>query len=146
MGTVQLVFAEDPCGGSRGSDHCACLTGSDRKSRDFFPYFFPVPFPPFHFPYYFRVFFPSFFLSSSTKCLLWVFSTTSASYNHRKLPPFLFSYIRCSLLRPRPITIGNYHLLFSYIIVYMLCNTPRVSASYNLLRTSPYHYMPILFS
>jgi hypothetical protein len=47
---------------------------------------------------------------------LGVFSTTSASYDHRKLPPLLFSYIRCSLRRPRPITIGNYPpFLFSYI-------------------------------
>jgi hypothetical protein len=41
---------------------------------------------------------------------LGVFSTTSASYNHRKLPSLLFSYIRCSLRRLRPITIGNYPL------------------------------------
>ena len=34
------------------------------------------------------VFTPRFFLSRSTKCWLEVFSTTSASYNHRKLPPF----------------------------------------------------------
>ena len=72
--------------------------------------------------------------------LVGVFSTTSASYYHRKLLPLLFSYthvlgvlydvrvlqpqettppllfsdIRCSL-RPRPITIGSDPLLFSYI-------------------------------
>jgi hypothetical protein len=39
-----------------------------------------------------------------------VFSTMSASYSHRKLPPLLFSYIRCSLRRLRPISIGNYPL------------------------------------
>ena len=48
---------------------------------------------------FFLTFFPYFFLSR-TKCWLGV---------------FLFSYIRCSLRRPRPITIGNYPLLFSYI-------------------------------
>ena len=64
---------------------------------------------------YFPVlFFPYFFLSSSTKMLVGVFSTTSASYNHRKLPPpLLFSYIRCSRRRPRPMNIGN-SPLFSY--------------------------------
>jgi hypothetical protein len=37
-------------------------------------------------PGFFRVF----FLSSRTKCWLGVFSTTSTSYNHKKLPPFYF--------------------------------------------------------
>jgi hypothetical protein len=56
------------------------------------------------------------FFSSSTKCWLGAFCTTSASYNHTKLPPLLFSYIRCSLRRPRPITIGKCSpILFSYI-------------------------------
>ena len=55
-----------------GSDHCACLTGSDQKSRDFSPYFFPRPFfsrtffsvlfPPIFFSYFFsRIFFPVLF-------------------------------------------------------------------------------------
>jgi hypothetical protein len=71
-------------GGSRESDHCACLTGSDRKwrqsrdrkwhhrkSRDFspsffpriFPYFFPVLFSPYFFPPYISPYFiyPYFF-------------------------------------------------------------------------------------
>ena len=34
--------------------------------------------------------FSYFFLSSSTKCWLAVFSTTSASYDNRKVPPFYF--------------------------------------------------------
>jgi hypothetical protein len=58
----------------------------------------------------------------------------------------IISLFNRSLRRPRPITIGSFPLLFSYIIVYMLCSTPRVTASYNLLRTSPYHYIPLLFS
>jgi hypothetical protein len=97
----------------------------------FFPYFF-VLFSPyclsptfslsffsryFYFPFFFsllfsRIFFPSSFLSSSTKCWLGVFSTMSAY--HKTLPPLLFSYIRCSLRRPRPITIENdpyFHIL-----------------------------------
>jgi hypothetical protein len=46
---------------------------------------------------------PRFFLSSSTTCWIGVFSTTSASYDHRK-PPFLFShsgyiYIYCVVLQ-----------------------------------------------
>jgi hypothetical protein len=45
-----------------------------------------------------------------------VFSMTSASYNHRKLPPLLFSYIRCSLQRLRPISIGNYHPFYFHIV------------------------------
>ena len=46
-------------GGSRGSDHCACLTGSDvtgshvTVSRIFPPYFFSRIFP----PYFFKLFF-----------------------------------------------------------------------------------------
>ena len=59
MGTVQAIFVEDPCGRSRVSDHCACLTGNDDTGshvtfpltfspyfspRTFFPYFFPVLF------------------------------------------------------------------------------------------------------
>jgi hypothetical protein len=66
----------------------------------------------FYFPVIFsRNFLPYFLLSSSTKMLVGVFSTTSASYNHRKLPPpLLFSYIRCSLRRPRPMYIGNFPL------------------------------------
>ena len=49
-----------------------------------------------------------------------VFSTTSASYDHRIRPPPLFSYIRCSLRRPRPIAIGNYPLfIFIYYSVYV---------------------------
>ena len=159
MGTAQLLFVEDPCGGSRGSDHCTCLTGSDVTGSHvtFFPYFpvlvfpyfpprtsfpysffftylFPRIFPPtffsrtiffpyFFFPYFFlpyyffpvfffpyiflsyyffpvffffRSFFPVlfssiFFLVVVQKIWLGVFSTTSASYNHRKLPlPFYF--------------------------------------------------------
>ena len=90
----------------------------------FSPYFFSVLFFPYFFPWFFFVlfvstvfpyFFPSFFLSSSTQCWLVVFSTTSASYNHRKLPPILFSYIRCSLRRLRPITIGNYSPFYFHI-------------------------------
>ena len=121
MGTDKVVFEED-----RGkSDHCASLTGSDRKrpcpedtllfSRTIFPYFFsrtvsPVLFSPVQFsltfflPYLFpgifsrpfcsRIFyFRSYFLSSSIKCWLGVFSTTSASYNHRILHPFLYFHI-----------------------------------------------------
>ena len=85
MGTVQLAFVEDPCRGSRGSDHCACLTGSDVTgshvtfSLPFPPYFpvlffshtfyffvlFPVLFSPYFFPvlfsFYFFLFFPYFF-------------------------------------------------------------------------------------
>ena len=129
-----------------------------------FPYFFPVFSPP---P---PVFFPLlFFLSSSTKCLLGCSLRRPRPIAIGNYPPLLFSYIRCSLRRPRPITIGNYPLLFSYIrcslrrprpitignylpfifiyysvyiyiYIYMLCSTPRVSTSYNLLRTSPYHY------
>jgi hypothetical protein len=60
MGTVQLAFVEDPCGGSRGSDHCACLTGSDvTGSHVTFFLTFPRIFP------YFlsRTFFPYFFIS-----------------------------------------------------------------------------------
>jgi hypothetical protein len=57
------------CGGSRGSDHCACLTGRDRKMpcpeatwlfpSIFSPYFFSVNFFPVFFSLYFfsRVFF-----------------------------------------------------------------------------------------
>ena len=69
MGTVQLVFVEDPCGGSRGSDHCACLTGSHVTFPfTFFPYLFPVLFSlilffPYFFPELFsRVFFWLYFL------------------------------------------------------------------------------------
>jgi hypothetical protein len=68
MGTAQLAFVEDPCGGSRGSDHCACLTGSDVTgshviSRTFVPVLFsltsfPVLFLPQILPYFFPVFFP----------------------------------------------------------------------------------------
>jgi hypothetical protein len=62
------------CGGSRGSDHCACLTRSDVTGNH-------VTFPPY------------FILSSSAKkCWLGVFSKTSASYNHRKPPPFIFIF------------------------------------------------------
>ena len=119
-----------------GSMFYACATGSCAisalvrpfsqevtKSRDrkrscpallFFPRtFFPRIFPPYFFS---RIFFPYFFFSSSsTSCWFGVFSATSASYDHRKLPPLLFSYIRCSLRRPRPITIGNYSPLFIFI-------------------------------
>ena len=85
-----------------------------------YPYFFHVLFIPvlyfLFFSVLFFVFFPSFFISSSsTKCWLGVFSTTSASYSHRKLPPLLFSYNKCSLRRPRPITIVNYPL---FIFIY----------------------------
>ena len=121
MGTAQLVFVEDPCGGSRGSDHCACLTGSDVTGSHVtfsltFPPYFPVLFFPYFFPvFFFPTFFPYFFLSSSTQMLVGVFSTTSASYIHRKLPPpLLFSYIRCSLRRPRHMNIGHspfFHIL-----------------------------------
>jgi hypothetical protein len=72
-------------------------------SRTFFPRtFFTVLF----FPYFFS---RSFFLVVVQKCWLRVFATTIASYNHSKLhSPLLFSYIRCSLRRPRPVNIGNY--------------------------------------
>ena len=129
MGTAQLLFVEDPCGGSRGSDHCTCLTGSDVTGSHvtFFPYFpvlvfpyfpprtsfpysffftylFPRIFPPTFFSrtiffplfFFFVLFFPVlfssiFFLVVVQKIWLGVFSTTSASYNHRKLPlPFYF--------------------------------------------------------
>ena len=64
-------------------------------SRICFPYFPPVVvsriFPVFFFFVLFlSTVFPSFFLGSSTQCWLVVFSTASASYNHRKLPHLLF--------------------------------------------------------
>ena len=48
------------CGGSRGSDHCACLTRSDVTGSHvtFSPYYFPVPFFSYFFP---LLFFPYFF-------------------------------------------------------------------------------------
>ena len=133
-------------------------------SRTFPPVCFPVLFSRIFHP----VFCPLlFFLSSSTKCLLGCSLRRQRPIAIGNYPPILFSYIRCSLRRPRPITIGNYPLLFSYIrcslrrprpitignylpfifiyysvyiYIYTLCSTPRVSTSYNLLRTSPYHY------
>jgi hypothetical protein len=80
-----------------GSDHCACLNGSDVTGSHvtfpliFFPYP-PVLFFPYLFPYYFPVFFFTYcFLSSSTKC-----------------------WLGCSLWRPRPITF--YELAFLLVI------------------------------
>jgi hypothetical protein len=86
MGTAQATFVENPCGGSRGSDHCACLTGSDITGSHvtfpltfppyfavlffpyffflilfFFSYFFPYFFPRTFFPYFFFVLFPVLF-------------------------------------------------------------------------------------
>ena len=86
MGTAQATFVENPCGGSRGSDHCACLTGSDITGSHvtfpltfppyfavlffpyffflilfFFSYFFPYFFPRTFFPYFFFVLFPYYF-------------------------------------------------------------------------------------
>ena len=116
MGTAQLVFVEDSRGGSRGSDHCACLTGSDvTGSHVTFSLTFLRIFPYIFSGIFFPTFFPYFFLSSSTQMLVGVFSTTYASYIHRKLPPpLLFSHIRCSLRRPRHMNIGNspfFHIL-----------------------------------
>ena len=81
MGTAQLVFVEDSRGGSRGSDHCACLTGSDVTGSHvtflrIFPYIFSGIF---------------FLLSSRTFFLVVV---------HK-------CWLGCSLQRPRPIYIGN---------------------------------------
>jgi hypothetical protein len=159
MGTAQLVFVEDPCGGSRGSDHCACLTGSDVTGSHVT---FPLTFPRI-FPYFFsRIFSGIFFLLSSRtfflvvvhKCWLgcslqrtrpiyignypspfmfiyYVFSTTSASYEHRKFP--LFSYIRCSLRRPRPITYK--------LALFIICPFPAILFS---LSASPLTgYLPL---
>ena len=149
MGTAQLVFVEDPCGGSRGYDHCACLTGSDvTGSHVTFPPYFPVLFSPvvFLFPYFFSpYFFPRiFFSSSSTKCWLgcslrrprpitignyypFYFHILGVLYDVRVLqpqettPPLLFSYIRCSLRRPRPITIGSYPSFYFHILQCICC-------------------------
>ena len=57
---VYKRFTSRICGGSRGSDHCSCLTrrGPVQKSRDFFPqFFFRYFFPP-HF--FYRTYFPYF--------------------------------------------------------------------------------------
>ena len=96
--TIGVVYRHGQshiCGGSRWSDHCACLTGSyvtfpllfsRTFSRTFSNYFIFI-FPYFFFfsrtvfPILFFIFFPYFFLSSSTKC-----------------------WLGCSLRRPRPIT------------------------------------------
>ena len=84
--------------------------------------------------------FPRFFLSSSTKCWLGVFSTTSASYN-------LIIFYELALLLvicPFPAILFSYIIVCIYIYIYMLCSTPRVSESNNLLRTSPFTgYLPL---
>ena len=80
------------CGGSRGSDHCACLTGSDwkwcqshdrkwhhRKSRDFSPYFFP---------YFVLYFFP---VSCSHTFFLYFFPVVIYhTFFHEYFPPYYF--------------------------------------------------------
>jgi hypothetical protein len=71
MDPVQLIITvvygdgqSHICGGSKWSDHCACLTGSDVTGIDmtFSPTFFPVLFPPvFYFPYFFPPYSPGTF-------------------------------------------------------------------------------------
>jgi hypothetical protein len=124
MGTDKEVFEEN-----RGkSDHCASLTGSDRKrpcpedTLLFFSYYFPVLFIPYFFPrtFFSRTIFPYFF---PTVLVSRYFSRPFCSRNF--VPVYFFSFfflsssikcwLGCSLRRPRPITIGNYTLFYIFI-------------------------------
>ena len=106
ISSVWVVTKSYLRGSMRGSDHCACLTGSDQKSRDrnwrdFFPYFLiPVLFPPYFVPVFSPLIFPSYFFPYFFPYFFWV----------------LFSYIRCSLRRLRPIAIGNYPPFYFHIL------------------------------
>ena len=89
---------------------------------------------------------------------------TSKSYNQRKLPPLLFSYIRCSLRCLRPITIGNYYPFYFNIlgVLYNVCvlypqetATPFIliqqvfsttPASYNHRKIPPFIFIYQVFS
>jgi hypothetical protein len=126
MGRVQLVFVEDPCGGSRGSDHCACLTGSDvTGSHVTFPITFP-PYSPYFFPYIFPYFFPVLFYRTflfpyfffHTFIFSFFFRTFSRTFSPRIF--FSSSSTQCwlgsPLRRSRPITIGNYYPFYFHIL------------------------------
>ena len=132
------------CGGSRGSDHCACLTGSDRKWRDrkwrdrkwlevmsvtwpevtspevtwlfpvLFPVFCPVLFPRILFPYFFSVLF-------------------SRSYL-----PYFFSRIFSPVLFP---VIVSRNFCFRICFPYLFSSTPPPPVF-----VSPYFSFPVLFS
>ena len=119
MGTDKVAFEEDP--------EDLTIAHAWPEVTWLFPILFPRMFSRTFFPYSPPpVFFPLlFFLSSSTKCLLGCSlrrprPITIGNY------PLLFSYIRCSLRRPRPITIGNYlpfiFIYYSvYIYIYICC-------------------------
>ena len=138
---VQISICGRSCG---GSDHCACLTGSDRKWRDrkrpclevtwlfpsiFFPYFFSPYFFPYSFPRTFSLyFFPRTYFPG----------TFSRTYFSRIFFPLLF---------PRVLFFLTFFSRTFFFRIFFLYFATVLFFSYNISRTIVFpYYFPVHFS